>query len=102
MRASSVARRALAAAALLGALLYAGDDLWARYRLAHARPGDPLDEVTFYYAARLKSGRVEIYYDQPGREACVRSIFPHFGYRPCWYAGRSGVRLAAWQNARGA
>jgi hypothetical protein len=88
-------RRALIAAALLLAGLYAGDDVWVRYRLAHKGTRDPLGEVTFYYATALKSGRVEVFYDQPGREVCVRALFPHLGYRPCWYAGRSHVRIAS-------
>jgi len=95
MRASAVLGRALIAAILLAAGLYAGDDLWVRYRLAHKRARDPLDEVTFYYATALKSGRVEVFYDQPGREVCVHAIFAHLGYRPCWYAGRSHVRMAS-------
>jgi len=53
MRASAVLGRALIAAILLAAGLYAGDDLWVRYRLAHKSARDPLDEVTFYYATAL-------------------------------------------------
>ena len=90
-----VAGRALLAIAAGAALVWGGEDLWVRQRLAHHTEGDPLDEVRFYYAARLKSGRVEIYYDQPGTEVCVRAVFPHLGHRPCWYARRSPVRIAS-------
>jgi len=47
---------------------------------------------TFYYATLRKDGRVEIFWDQPQTEICVRSLLPHAGYRPCWYARRSPVR----------
>jgi hypothetical protein len=72
-------------------ILYLVDDLSVRYRTA-AATGGPLDEVTFYYATMLKNGRVEVFYDQPQTEACVRALFPHLGLSPCWYVARHTVR----------
>jgi hypothetical protein len=40
----------------------------------------------------LKNGRLEVFYNQPQSEVCVYALFPHSGYRPCWFAGRSKVR----------
>lgn len=94
-RALFLLRRLLIGSLVLLAVLYIGDDLSVRYRMAHARSGDPLDEVTFYYATLLKNGRVEVFYDQPQTEVCVHALFPHLGYGPCWYAHRSTVRRVA-------
>jgi hypothetical protein len=91
-RALFVLRWLLIGAGVLLVALYAGDSLAVRYRMAHAKTGDPLDETTFYYATLLKNGRIQVFYDQPQTEVCVHALFPHLGYRPCWYAHRSSVR----------
>jgi len=50
------------------------------------------ETLTFYYSTLLKNGRVQVYYDQPQTEVCVRAVFPHGGRRPCWYARREPFR----------
>jgi hypothetical protein len=75
-----------------GALLYAGDFLWFEYRIHNAKPNDPLETVTFYYATAMKNRKVEVFYDQPQTQTCVHSLFPHQGYRPCWRFDRSGIQ----------
>ena len=55
----------------------------------------PLEEVTIYCATTLKNGKVEIFWDTPQREVCVRALFPQLGHAPCWYVRRRTVRLAA-------
>ena len=87
-------RTLIGLAVLLGAL-YAGDALFVRYRMAHEKDGDPLGQVTYYIATMLKNGRVEVFYDQPQIEVCVHALFPHLGYRPCWYVTRHTVRRIA-------
>ena len=77
--------------ALLG-VLYVGEDLFVQYRVAHREGGDPVGEVTYYIATMLKNGRVEVFHDQPQIEVCVHALFPHLGYRPCWYVARHTVR----------
>ena len=37
---------------------------------------------------REKDGRTEFMLDDPFDQACVRSLFPHFGDSPCWYLER--------------
>ena len=81
----------LGAGALL-LVLYVGDSVAVRYRMARTASGGPLDEVTFYYATLLKNGRVQVFYDQPQTEVCIHALFPQLGYRPCWYAHRENVR----------
>ncbi len=72
--------------------VYVTDYAWIEYRLGHATATDALGTVTFYYATMLKNGRLEVFYNQPQSEVCVYALFPHSGYRPCWFAGRSKVR----------
>jgi hypothetical protein len=74
------------------ALLYAGDFLWFEYRMRNAKPNDPLEVVTFYYATDIKGGKVEIFDTEPQTATCVHSIFPHQGYKPCWRFDGSGIR----------
>lgn len=72
----------------LPVLIYVGDDLVVRYRSAAA-----LDEVSVYLGTRLKNRTVEIFYNRPVTETCVRALFPHLGHRPCWYVRRHPVKL---------
>ncbi|PYM14301.1 MAG: hypothetical protein DMD81_18430 [Candidatus Rokuibacteriota bacterium] len=67
-------------------LVYVSDALVA---LRGAPPG----EVTVYEAARLKTGKVEIFWNSPHQEPCVPSLFPHRGQAPCWYLRRFNVRV---------
>jgi hypothetical protein len=73
-------------------LLYAADFAWFEYRMRNARPNDPLETLTFYYAMAMKNGKVEVFYDQPQTQTCVHSIFPHGDYKPCWRFNRSGIQ----------
>ena len=54
-----------------GVGVYVSDFVWIEYR---------------------KNGRLEVFYNQPQSEVCVYALFPHAGYRPCWYAVRNKVR----------
>ena len=76
----------------LAAICYAADLVWFEYRVRNAKPNDPLERVTFYYATAMKNGKVEVFYGQPQTETCVHSIFSHAGYRPCWRFNRSGIQ----------
>jgi hypothetical protein len=91
-RAILVAKGLLFAVALSFLGVYASDYVWVEYRMGHATAGEPFGNVTFYFATMLKNGRTEIFYDQPQTEICIRALFPHAGYRPCWYAVRSRIR----------
>lgn len=77
----------------LAGLVYAGDFVWFEFRIHNAKPNDPLETVTFFYATGVKGGKVEVFYDQPQTQICVHSIFPHQGYKPCWRFNRSHVQL---------
>ena len=80
--------RIVAAAVVLASFVYAGDYLSVRYRIPKGR--DPFSSVTIqpYYAIHEKNGKTEYDFAQPENQVCVRSLFPHFGYSPCWYVKR--------------
>jgi hypothetical protein len=94
-RASLVAKGLLLAATLSLVGIWVSDYAWLEYRIGHDTAGQAFGSVTFYYATPLKNGRTEIFYDQPQTEVCVQSLFPHSGYRPCWYAVKSKVRIVS-------
>jgi len=86
-----ILRRALWLTAVALCVLYVGDYLALHYRIA--RGGPATETVTILYGTPLKNGQVSIFWDQPQTEQCTRSIFPHLGYPPCWYAKRHATRL---------
>jgi len=70
-------------------LLYIGDDLSARFRVPGNR--DPLGTVVVsrYYAIPEKNNKIQFLPADPETVTCVHSLFPHFGYSPCWYVSRT-------------
>ena len=84
---------------LLGTLLiaagmaYLGDSLYIRHEVAGANSAAAFGNVRFYYATKLKNGKYIIYQDSPQNEVCVHALFPHYGYKPCWFASRNTVRV---------
>ena len=76
--------------ALLGlaALIYLGDDLWARYR------GRPVEQMKIgrLYAEVNHFNELEYSVGTPVMETCVDALMPHFGYTPCWYLRRHDIR----------
>jgi hypothetical protein len=73
---------------ILTAAVFAVDYLVLRVRMA-AR-GNSFDSVQvqrIYYMLQ-KNGKTEIIPGDMETQTCVRSLFPHFGYSPCWYARR--------------
>ena len=85
------------AAIALVALVYAVDYLTVRLRVAYPRLGKASDSVQMerLYAIPLKNGRVEYEMDAVQPEVtitCVRAIFAHLGYPPCWYVRRESQK----------
>jgi hypothetical protein len=72
----------------LAAAVYGSDWLSLRYR--SWRHGDVFGSVsvTPVYVINEKNGKTQYQYDSPQDQPCVRSLFPHFGYSPCWYLRR--------------
>jgi len=80
--------RLLTAVLLVAAMAYAGDWMCLRYR--NWKRGDAFGSVTVtpVYVIHEKNGKTEYQFAQPQDQPCVRSLFPHFGYSPCWYVSR--------------
>jgi hypothetical protein len=76
--------RGFLALAGLTALIYAGDDLWARFQ------GRPVEQVKVdrVYAAENHWNQIEYSVGTEVMETCVDALMPHFGYAPCWYRRR--------------
>jgi hypothetical protein len=74
------------------AILYAVDYAIFQHKLSSNGGAAALGSVTSYYGTALKDGKMEIFTDQPQTETCAHSLFPHAGYRPCWYASRNNVK----------
>jgi hypothetical protein len=81
-----VISRALVGLIAAGAPAYAADYAILRFRIW--RKLDPYGSVTVqvYYAVPQKNGKMEYDFQSSEEETCVKSIFPHLGNRPCWYA----------------
>jgi hypothetical protein len=86
---------------VLGVLLiaagiaYLADSLYIRHELVGTNSAAAFGNVRFYYATKLKNGKFTIYQDSPQNEVCVHALFPHYGYKPCWFASRNTVRVVA-------
>ncbi len=90
-------RRTLALVLALVAIVYAGDYAVVRLRASYPRLGNAFDSVHMVrlLAIPLKSGRTEYELDALQPEAtvtCVRALFPHLGYQPCWYVRRQSQK----------
>ncbi len=68
-------------------LVYVTDWAQARYRMT---TNTALGSVTIdrYSVIHQKNNRMEFNYLDSEKRACLRSLFPHSGYAPCWYAQR--------------
>jgi hypothetical protein len=74
-------------AILLSGVVYLGDYLAVRFPGSRSPFGTV--NVQPYYAIHLKNKKTEFDFDVPPQtNVCVRSLFPHLGYPPCWYASR--------------
>jgi hypothetical protein len=92
-RISTITTRTLIAIVALVAIIYAGDYGALRLRAAYPRFGSAYDSVHMVrlLAIPLKSGKTEYELDARQPEVtvtCLRALFPHQGYQPCWYVRR--------------
>jgi hypothetical protein len=80
----------------LAALAYDGDYALLRLRMVFPRLGAAFDSVQMerLYAIAL-NGKTEYELDAQQPEVtlpCVRALFPHLGYSPCWYLRRNSQK----------
>jgi hypothetical protein len=80
--------RTLVAILVLSAIVYAGDYCVVRYRIAANRY--PLGQVVVQplYVIHQKNGKIDYQMGEQETASCVRALFPHLGYSPCWYLNR--------------
>ena len=82
-------KRILFFTALACLLVYLGDFVSVRFGIPGNRPPYGSIMVTQTYAVPEKNMKKEDYFFQPAQPVtCVNSLFPHFGYKPCWYLAR--------------
>ena len=86
---------ALAVAAVILGLTYIADAIYIHHKMSAANSAGAFGSVQFYNATQLKNGKLDIYLESPQTETCVHSLFPHYGYNPCWYAQRNPVHVIA-------
>ncbi len=75
------------------AVTYGYDYASVRRRMSAQKPGDPFDTVTYPHILAIpeKGNKVEYALDAQSpmeTDSCVHSLFPHYGYTPCWYVVR--------------
>ena len=85
-------KRLLFITALSLLILYVGDYLSVRYRIPKGRNQFDVVKIQRYYAVGLKNRKTEFMFLEPKNQTCVHSLFPHFGYSPCWYLSRRNVQ----------
>jgi len=88
--ASILAKRVLLSVVLVLGLLYGNDFLYVRIRMLHPKPADPFESLKTLRILAIpeKNGKIEYEADAQYPEqtvTCVHSLFPHYGYSPCWY-----------------
>lgn len=77
-----------AVCAILLGTLFACDYLSVRFHVPAGREPFGSVQIQRYYAVTMKDKKTEFMFDPPQMQACVNSLFPHFGDPPCWYAER--------------
>jgi hypothetical protein len=86
----TLAKRILIGFVAIAAVTYAGDYLFVRVRMLHAKPADPFESLNSLRVLAIpeKNGKTEYEVDALNPQltvTCVHSLFPHMGYSPCWY-----------------
>jgi hypothetical protein len=94
---SLIVKRGVISLIVLLAVVYAGDYLQVRWKMAHANSGDAFGTVQMerLYAIPQKNGKVEYEFDAVQPEVttpCVHALFPHMGETPCWYLQRNSQK----------
>ena len=69
-------------------LLFVGDYASAKFRLPGNRETLGSVDVRVMWAIKLKNGRIDYQFGDIETQPCLHSIFPHLGYKPCWYLTR--------------
>jgi hypothetical protein len=85
-------KRAVPIAVVALVMVYAIDYGTLHHKMANPDQTVAYGTITSFYGTATKGGKMEIFTDQPLTETCVHSLFPHNGYRACWYVSKGGVK----------
>ena len=85
-------RRVVLIAILVVAASYVLDWIVVELKMGGAHPA-ALGTVSVYQATELKSGKMDVYYHDPVNQTCVHSLYPHFGFQPCWYLSKHPMQV---------
>lgn len=88
MRFRRLLARAFLSFAVIFGVVYFADYFAARWHLPRNRELFGSVLVRRYYAVGEKNGKTEFLFNPPETQPCLNSLFPHFGYTPCWYLQR--------------
>ena len=91
-RALTILKRFVVVAVLVLAAGYVCEDVSVRFRIPKSRDPYGVVSIRRYYAVTQKNGKPEFYFQPPVDQVCVRALFPHLGYTPCWYLNRRKVQ----------
>jgi hypothetical protein len=69
-------------------ILYVFDYVSAKYAIPGNRQVYADVTISQYWAVKEKGNKIEYSPADPVIERCVYAVFPHFGYKPCWYLMR--------------
>jgi hypothetical protein len=58
-----------------------------------ARGAAGIGSVPLMVGTAMKDGRVQIFTGDDQTESCVRALFPHFGFNPCWYVKQNSTQI---------
>jgi hypothetical protein len=91
---SLIAKRGVIALIAAIALVYVGDYLIVRWKMAHPATAPAFGTIQMYrlLAIPMKDGKTDYELDanQPViLTPCVHALFPHMGNSPCWYLQRN-------------
>ena len=73
-------------------VVYVGDSVVVRVRIAKQLDPYGMVQVQRSYAVTMKNGKPEYFFEAPADQTCVNSLFPHFGYTPCWFLRRRKIQ----------
>ena len=74
--------------ATAAAILYVFDYVSAKFAIPGNRQVYADVTISQYWAVKEKGNKIEYSPADPAVERCVYAVFPHFGYKPCWYVMR--------------
>jgi hypothetical protein len=74
-------------------LIYLGDYAILKLRASSGDGSSAFGSIRITLGTPMKDGRVQIFTGDNQTETCVHSIFPHLGYRPCWYVKQNQMQI---------